>query len=101
MKKIIKNKIFEIVNANVENSAITTDHGNLDLSEFGMGSIQFIQLIVSLEEEFECEIPDSKLLISEMNTVNKIYKVLTSIEGGDGSEVESNIGESDESSASK
>ena len=41
-----------------------------------MDSISFIQTIVSLEEEFECEIPDSKLLISEMNTVNKIIDVL-------------------------
>ena len=48
-----------------------------DLSELGMDSLAFIRIIVSLEEEFDCEIPDSKLLLSEMNTVNKIYKVLT------------------------
>lgn len=44
-----------------------------------MDSITFIRIIVSIEEEFECEIPDVKLLITEMNTVNKILKVLTTI----------------------
>lgn len=50
-----------------------------DLSDFGMDSIGFIKIIVDIEDEFACEIPDSKLIISEMNTVNKIYNVLTSI----------------------
>ena len=36
--------------------------------------------VVSLEEEFDCEIPDEKLLLLELNTVNKIYEVLTSID---------------------
>ena len=41
-----------------------------------MDSITFIQIIVKLEETFDCEIPDSKLLISEMDTVQKIFDVL-------------------------
>ena len=45
-----------------------------------MDSMTFIKIIVDLEEEFDCEIPDSKLLFSEMNTVNKIMQVLTEIE---------------------
>ena len=51
-----------------------------DLLEYGMDSIRFIQIIVSLEEEFECEVPDSKLILVEMNTINKIYDVLISID---------------------
>ena len=45
----------------------------------GMDSITFIQIVVALEEEFECEIPDEKLLITEMDTVQKIVDVLQSI----------------------
>lgn len=41
-----------------------------------MDSIKFIQIIVSLEEAFECEIPDEKLLLAEMNSVNKMLEVL-------------------------
>ena len=44
-----------------------------------MDSITFIKIIVAVEEEFECEIPDSKLLLGEMNTVNKIVQVLNDI----------------------
>ena len=59
---------------------ITEDKFGEDLSELGMDSITFIKIIVALEEEFECEVPDSKLLISEMNTVNKIVQVLKDVE---------------------
>ena len=44
----------------------------VDLTELGMQSILFIQIVVALEEEFECEIPDSKLLMSDMNTLGKM-----------------------------
>lgn len=80
MRKVTKEKILEIVNTNIENESVTPKQCDNDLSELGMDSIRFIQIIVSLEETFECEVPDSKLLIAEMNTVNKMYEVLTSIE---------------------
>lgn len=80
MKEVTKEKILEIINANIENGAVTPEQYDNDLSELGMDSIRFIHIIVSLEEEFECEVPDSKLLLTEMNTVNKIYDVLISIE---------------------
>lgn len=80
MKEITKEKIVEIININMENAEILIEQAEEDLSNLGMDSIAFIRIIVSLEEEFECEVPDSKLLLTEMNTVNKIYEVLTSIE---------------------
>ena len=49
-----------------------TDQLEADLTELGMQSILFIQIVVALEEEFECEIPDSKLLMSDMNTLGKM-----------------------------
>ena len=44
-----------------------------------MNSIAYIQMIVSFEEEFECEIRISKILLLEINTTNitmKIFKFL-------------------------
>ena len=41
--------------------------------------MQFVRIIVALEEEFDCEIPDEKLLITEMDTVQKMVDVLQSI----------------------
>lgn len=80
MKEVTKEKILEIVNANIEKALISNEQTDDDLSTLGMDSITFIRIIVSLEEEYECEVPDSKLLLTEMNTVNKMYEVLTSID---------------------
>lgn len=75
MKEITKEKILKIVNS-VQNMEVTLDQCNDDLLELGLDSIKFIQIIMSLEETFECEIPDDKLLLTDMNSVNKILKVL-------------------------
>lgn len=80
MKEITVEKVIETLNANIENAEVTKDKLDEDLSELGMDSITFIKIIVALEEEFECEVPDAKLLIGEMNTANKIFQVLKDIE---------------------
>jgi acyl carrier protein len=55
---------------------VTLEQCDDDLLELGLDSIKFIQIIVSLEEAFKCEIPDEKLLLTEMNSVNKMLEVL-------------------------
>ena len=79
MKKIAVNQVLEILNANIEDSPITTDELDTSLMDLGMDSITFIQVIVALEEEVECEIPDEKIMISEMDTVQKIINILQSL----------------------
>ena len=79
MKEITVEKIIQVLNANIENAEITKEKLDENLSEIGMDSLTFLKIVVSLEEEFECEIPDSKLLIGEMNTANKIFRVLKDI----------------------
>lgn len=75
MKEITKEKILEIVNS-VQDMEVTVDQCDDDLLELGLDSIKFIQIIVSLEEAFECDIPDEKLLLTEINSVNKMLEVL-------------------------
>ncbi len=75
MKEITREEILEIVNS-VQDMEVTVDQCDDDLLELGLDSIKFIQIIVSLEEAFECEIPDEKLLLTEMNSVNKMLEVL-------------------------
>lgn len=75
MKEITKEKILEIVNS-VQDMEVIVDQCDDDLLELGLDSIKFIQIIVSLEETFECEIPDEKLLLTEMNSVDKMLEVL-------------------------
>lgn len=75
MKEITINHILEIINES-DNIEINAEQLEESLPNLGMDSITFIQIIVKLEETFDCEIPDSKLLISEMDTVQKIFDVL-------------------------
>ena len=79
MNEVTKEKILEIVNTNIENGAVTVEQYDSDLSKLGMDSIPFIRIIVSLEEAFECEVPDSKLLLTEMNTISKITDVISAV----------------------
>lgn len=79
MKPVNLNDLLSIINSNLKDITITSEKVTQNLSELGMESITFIQIIVALEEEFECEIPDSKLLITEMNTVEKIMNVLQTL----------------------
>ncbi len=78
MKEVSKEIVLEIINRS-ENVEISQEQLEDSLPELGMDSITFIQIVVALEEEFECEIPDEKLLITEMDTVQKMLDVLQSI----------------------
>ena len=67
------------VNENINDMVLSYDCLQDNLTELGMSSMQFVRIIVALEEEFDCEIPDEKLLITEMDTVQKMVDVLQSI----------------------
>lgn len=79
MIKVSADRIIEIINTKVENVKVSKEQIEDDLIELGIDSINFISMIVAIEEEYECEIPDEKLIISEMNTVKKITDVLNNI----------------------
>lgn len=76
MKKVNSLDIIEIINRSVENLTLSQDQIETDLLDLGVDSIDFIRIIVDIEEKFSCEIPDSKLLISEINTVTKIMEAV-------------------------
>ena len=78
MNKVDLEKIIQVIN-NSEKMEISKEQIEENLVDLGMDSITFIHIIVDLEEEFDCEIPDSKLLITEMNTIQKIFNVLQDI----------------------
>lgn len=76
MKKVNIAEVLSIINTNIKEMEITYEKQNDDLFQLGMDSVVFIKIIVALEENFECEIPDSKLLLTELNTVEKIMSTL-------------------------
>lgn len=77
MRDIEKQKLIEIVQTQIEGKEIIPEQYDENLQELGLDSLKFIQIVVALEEEFVCEIPDTMLLLTEMNTINKMYSVLT------------------------
>lgn len=78
MNAVTIENVLEVVNS-TEKFEITTKQFEENLPDLGMDSITFIQIIVALEEKFECEIPDEKLLITEMDTVQKMIDVLQTL----------------------
>lgn len=75
MKEVTVESILHVINS-LDNIEVSTEQLDEYLPDLGVDSIAFIQIIVGLEEMFDCEIPDSKLLISEMDTVRKMFDVL-------------------------
>lgn len=76
MNTISAENVLRVLNEVLNDQDVTIEQVNDDLTKMGMDSIRFIQIIVSLEDAFNCEIPDSKLLITEMDTVQKMVDVL-------------------------
>lgn len=79
MKDKLVNRILSIVNLNIENIEITDQQMSVDLMQLGMDSISFIKIIVMLEDEFDCEIPDENLSLGQLNTCDKIYEIISTI----------------------
>ncbi|MBQ8175056.1 MAG: acyl carrier protein [Clostridia bacterium] len=71
----MEEKILKILN-DMEGLSVSSDQRDENLLDLGMDSIMFIQIIVALEDEFHCEIPDEKLLVTEMDTLQKMLDVL-------------------------
>ena len=70
--------VNKCINSKEDEDMIEIDNTQLDddLVELGVDSITFIRIVVELEELFEIEIPDEKLLITEMGTIYKIVEVV-------------------------
>lgn len=76
MNKIILETVKNVVNINIDTITINNDNLDEDLIIYGLMSINYIRIIVSLEEEFKCEIPYYELSFNENNTVRKLYNLI-------------------------
>ena len=74
MEKKIRDFISEVVE--LEQGVIDSIDLDTDLVEYGLDSINAIELIVRLEEEFEIEVDDDDLLIDNINTLNKLISII-------------------------
>ena len=72
----MKNEIYRIVRTLLpiaDDISLTDD---TPLTEFGLDSMLFIELIVQTEAHFDIEIPDEYLMMPMLDTIEKIYKMV-------------------------
>ena len=80
--KALMEQIIDTINAIfTARDIVNVDISNMDTeqTEIVMDSITFISIIVALEEEFDIEIPDEYLLLTEMNTISKMTDVISAV----------------------
>ena len=74
----ISEKVLDIIKTNI-GIEIYPWQFDEELNVIGIDSISFIQIVVALEDNFEIEIPDEKLILEEIGTFNKITMVVASV----------------------
>lgn len=52
---------------------------NVSVDDFVLDSIEFVQLIVQIEADFNIEFPDELLLQTELNSVGKIASIIETL----------------------
>ena len=67
----MREEIIEIISkkTNINPETISSD---TDLTEFGLTSITLVNIVVDLEEKFDFEFDDEDLLLTKLNTIEKI-----------------------------
>jgi len=68
----IQKKVFKLVASNLDVRISNTVSFDTDLAKAGIDSITFINIVVTLENEFDCIFDDEKLLLTAFPTIKKI-----------------------------
>ena len=75
-------EIVELFNSCTKEIQITEEDAEKNLSEIGVDSIDFISVIVKLEETYDFEFPDEELTMLEMDSLSKILDVMNKVSEG-------------------
>jgi len=74
----IREILFDTITATEFTDKITVE---TNLQDVGIDSISFVCLIIKIEELFDIEFPDDKLVMSEAGTIKELCEVVDSIKG--------------------
>lgn len=77
MEEVIRNEIGEIL----EIEDIGSLDKDVDLKEYGMDSLNAIEIVVALETEFGIEFEEEDLLLDNLCSIQKLIEVVTRLEG--------------------
>ena len=76
MENVMLQEVVDIVRTCVGNKEITICQVDEDLDKLGVDSLMFMQIIISLENKYECEVPENKLTLYKLDTIRKLYEVI-------------------------
>ena len=79
MRKDILDKVLKNLNINIENTELTPEQVEEDLSTISMASITLIRVTIALKEAFYIEISDEYQLQTEMNTLSKMIDAIATV----------------------
>ena len=72
-----EDKIRNILQNSISFTKPMKDIGtNDDLQQMGMNSISFIKAVVQIEDEFDIEFPDERLVISRVHTIRELCNIV-------------------------
>ena len=74
--KTVCETIAQIIEECVEGIDLRERQYEEKLTDLGVDSLAFVQIIVLIEEKLQVEFPDECLLISESDTINKIASIV-------------------------
>ena len=73
-------EIREIISDTIDSDTPIMDTGiNMKLSEAGMDSIAFVEIIIAIEERFGIEVPNDALAIEENDTIANLCGLVSSL----------------------
>lgn len=79
MKMVSEKLILDILNSIAAVSEILPEQLDIKLSDYGIDSLEYVRVIVTFEEMFDCELPDSMLNLSEYDTPRKLIEALQKV----------------------
>lgn len=61
----------------IEPERIREISGDETLNRIGVDSVNFIEIVIGLEDEFNITFEDDELLLQNLNTINKLKNIIT------------------------
>jgi acyl carrier protein len=77
-KDEITEMVKEIINLKEPIESIKVD---TNLQSVGMDSIAFIKIVIEIENHFDIEFPDEKLLITQAGTIKDLCEIIMGVKG--------------------
>jgi acyl carrier protein len=70
----MKETIYDVIKRNVSHSAVIND--DTSLLEIGIDSVEFITMIIALEEEFNIRFEDTQLVYDNYKTIGQLVSII-------------------------